>query len=152
MANIVHRIGIPYCSLSRLYNSIGTLDGIASWWTKEVKGIYEEDESLQFGFSKGGPEFTVLKMRSPSFVKWECKAGPKDWIGTLITFNIGQNGDDEAVLVFTHSGWKEETEFMHHCSTQWAYFLIGLKEHLAGDGSAKPYGSSDFKPISKWSQ
>jgi hypothetical protein len=36
---------------------------------------------------------------------------------------------------------------MHHCSTKWAYFLLGLKAGLEG-GAATPY--PDDMKISSW--
>jgi hypothetical protein len=36
------------------------------------------------------------------------------------------------VLSFTHGGWREPTELLHHCSTKWATFLIGLRSGLEG--------------------
>jgi hypothetical protein len=51
------------------------------------------------------------------------------------------------VLLFTHASWREPVEFMHHCSTKWAYFLLGLKAWLEG-GEATPF--SDDMNISSW--
>ena len=43
------------------------------------------------------------------------------------------------MLLFTHAGWREPVEFMDHCSTKWASFLLGLKARLeAGDGTPFP--------------
>jgi hypothetical protein len=35
--------------------------------------------------------------------------------------------------VFKHANWKEPVEFMHHCSTKWATFLLNLRD-LGGRG------------------
>jgi hypothetical protein len=51
------------------------------------------------------------------------------------------------VVLFTHAGWREPVEFMHHCSTKWAYFLLGLKAGLEG-GPATPY--PEDMAISSW--
>ena len=54
---------------------------------------------------------------------------------------------DETALMFTHADWREPVDFMHHCSTKRAYFLIGLKGWLEGqDSVAYP---NDMK-ISNW--
>ena len=29
--------------------------------------------------------------------------------------------------MFRHEGWREPVEFMHHCSTKWATYLMSLK-------------------------
>ena len=44
-------------------------------------------------------------------------------MGTKISFDLKQEGDWTIVL-FKHQGWKEPLEFMHHCSTKWAVFLL----------------------------
>ncbi len=43
--------------------------------------------------------------------------------------------------------WREPVEFMAHCSTKWAYFLLGLKAGLeGGEYTAYP----DDMKISTW--
>jgi hypothetical protein len=37
------------------------------------------------------------------------------------------------------SGWPEPVEFMDHCSTKWAVFLMSLKQFVeTGSGSPNP--------------
>ena len=51
------------------------------------------------------------------------------------------------IVLFSHVGWKEPVEFMHHCSTKWATFLMSLKKLLeTGKGEPAPH---DVK-ISNW--
>lgn len=45
--------------------------------------------------------------------------------------------DDCTIVLFQHQGWKEPVEFMHHCSTKWALFLMSLKD-LVETGRARP--------------
>jgi hypothetical protein len=48
---------------------------------------------------------------------------------------------------FKHEGWKEPVEFMHHCSTKWAVFLLSLKSLVeTGKGAPDP---NDIK-IDNW--
>jgi len=149
MLNIVHRIGISNTTLKEVYNAIATREGIASWWTTEVHGTSEVGKVLEFRFGQGGPHFEVLKLVPMKMVEWKCVSGPPEWMDTHIEFNISKQ-DDEIVLLFKHSGWKIEDEFMYHCSTQWGYFLITLKDKLAGIRKAKPFGSDEYEPISTW--
>src|SRR5258708_3849924 len=85
----------------------------------------------------------VLTLRVSSFSPARpraCKAfdGPEEWAGTKISFDLTQNGDWTIVL-FKHEGWKEPVEFMHHCSTKWAVFLLSLKSLLeTGKGAPAP--------------
>lgn len=151
MPNIVHRIGMLNTDLKKVYKAVATREGLAAWWTTDVNGISEEGNTLEFRFGSGGPDFKVIKLEPFQKVEWKCISGPPEWIDTHIEFDISEQ-DGEVVLLFSHSGWREEVEFMHHCSTQWAYFLIALKDELAGIRNAKPYGAKEFEPISNWSK
>jgi hypothetical protein len=43
-------------------------------------------------------------------------------------------------VLFAHEGWAEPVEFMYHCSTKWATFLVSLKELVeTGKGAPEPY-------------
>ena len=83
---------------------------------------------------------------APVDVVWRCVGGPDEWKETTITFDLHANGG-ETVVLFTHAGWREPVEFMHHCSTRWAYFLSGMKRGLEG-GTATPWPEDD--PIDSW--
>ena len=42
-------------------------------------------------------------------------------------------------MLFRHEGWREPVEFMHHCSTKWATFLMSLKQLVeTGTGAPDP--------------
>ena len=69
---------------------------------------------------------------------WQVVDGPAEWIGTKVSFALKQEGDYSIVL-FEHLGWKEPVEFMHHCSTKWATYLMSLKAQLeTGTGAPSP--------------
>ena len=48
---------------------------------------------------------------------------------------------------FTHAGWVEPVEFLAHCSTKWAVFLLSLKA-LVETGTGAP--APDDVAISDW--
>ncbi len=51
------------------------------------------------------------------------------------------------IILFRHEGRREQVEFMHHCSTKWATFLMSLKSLVeTGAGQPAPY---DIK-VSDW--
>ncbi len=149
MPNIIHRIGTTKATPEQVYAAISTIDGLTSWWTTNINGESKKGGILQFRFSKGGPDFEVIHMEPMKRVEWRCVSGPLEWVDTHIEFDISiENG--ETILLFKHGGWREEVEFMHHCSTQWAYFLIGLRKFLE-TGQGTPY-KKNFEPISEWSR
>ncbi|MBJ7451719.1 MAG: hypothetical protein JHC71_06490, partial [Blastococcus sp.] len=43
------------------------------------------------------------------------------------------------IVLFRHEGWREPVEFMSHCSTKWATYLVSLKQLLeTGTGAPDP--------------
>jgi hypothetical protein len=47
-----------------------------------------------------------------------------------ILHKVGIKSSSPDNVLFKHQGWKEPVEFMHHCSTKWAVFLLSLKSLL----------------------
>jgi hypothetical protein len=106
---------------------------------------------LNFRFSSdgkeiGGFDIKVLELQPRKRVIWQVVEGPAEWIGTKISFDLKQEGDYSIVL-FNHLGWDEPVEFMHHCSTKWATFLMSLKS-LVETGKGNP--SPDDVRIGNW--
>jgi uncharacterized protein YndB with AHSA1/START domain len=134
MADILHRIGIRDSSPQQAYEALTTVDGLAGWWTDDTT---EQDGVLKFRFPPvGGFDMEVLDARPGEQVTWRVVDGPEEWIGTTIDWTLRRSGDWTIVL-FGHQGWKEPVEFMHHCSTKWATFLLSLKE-LVETGRGRP--------------
>ena len=80
----------------------------------------------------------VLELQPAKRVLWQVVDGPAGWIGTKISWELKQEGD-YAIVLFKHQGWKEPVEFMHHCSTKWAIFLMSLKSLVeTGKGAPNP--------------
>ena len=149
MNDILHRIGIT-APLDDVYAALTTIDGLAGWWTEDTKGDDTVGGVIRFRFANapgaGGFDMKVLDNKSGTLVRWEVVDGPPEWIGTHVGFELTQV-DDWAILLFKHEGWKEPVEFMHHCSTKWASFLLSLKKYVeTGKGDPSP---NDVE-ISNW--
>jgi hypothetical protein len=110
---------------------------LSSWWTTTTRGESKVGGELQFRFGDGGFDMKVLELEPGKRVLWQVVDGPEEWIGTKISFDLSQNGDWTVVL-FKHQGWKAPVEFMHHCSTKWAVFLLSLKS-LQETGKGDPW-------------
>ncbi len=81
----------------------------------------------------------VVELKPNKLVKWKCVRGPEEWVDTELTFQLVPK-DDQTFVLFTHAKWKEPVEFMHHCSTKWATFLLSLKAWLErAEGRPAPY-------------
>jgi uncharacterized protein YndB with AHSA1/START domain len=137
MTDITHRIGIT-APQEQVHRALATTDGVASWWTRDTVGDASEGGTLLFYFGGTEPRVVVevVEVR-PDRVAWRCLDGPAEWLHTTFTFELDHH-DDETVVLFTHGGWREAVPFQAHCSTKWAYFLLGLKAMLEG-GEATPF-------------
>ena len=145
MVDILHRIGVT-SSPDRVYAALTTVDGLSGWWTEDTDGDGDVGGVIQFRFVPGGFDMKVLDAQPGELVLWEVVDGPEEWIGTQVRFELKQE-DGFTIVLFRHEGWREPVEFMYHCSTKWATFLLSLKE-LVETGSGRP--SPDDLVISDW--
>jgi uncharacterized protein YndB with AHSA1/START domain len=142
VADILHRVGIK-SSLDDVYNALTTREGLAAWWTNNTQGESNVGGVLQFRFGAGGVEIggfdmKVLELHPAKRVLWQVVGGPEEWIGTKVSWELKQEGD-YSILLFKHQDWKEPVEFMHHCSTKWAIYLMSLKSLVeTGKGTPNP--------------
>lgn len=151
MADIIHRIGIK-APLSKVYAALSTVEGIAGWWTRDTTGQSRPGGAINVlfrspdGSEKGKMEFELAKLSPNEEVRWRFIAGPPEWLGTEVTFDLSREGDSTLIL-FGHRNWREPVEFMAHCSMKWATFLLSLRD-LVEVGTGKP--SPDDLKIDNW--
>ena len=138
MPDIVHRVGIK-ASRETVFAALSEEQGLAGWWTREVKASPSVGAINQFRFGdKGCNEMKVMELFPGKRVKWLCVNGAKEWIGTELTFDL-REAEGTTVLLFAQRGWKEQVEFMHYCSTKWGTYLVGLKSFCeVGQGTPYP--------------
>ena len=138
MLEITHRIGIA-CSPDEVFNALTTDEGLSQWWTSDTSGAGAEGSLIEFRFNGMGPDFEVIELQPDSLVRWKHSGTtPAPWIGTKVSFQLMSEGSQTYVL-FSHSDWKERSDFMAHCSTKWAVFLLSLKEAIeTGKGHPHP--------------
>ncbi|WP_406230819.1 SRPBCC domain-containing protein [Nocardia sp. NBC_01009] len=139
MVDILHRVGIKSAP-AEVYAALTTTEGLADWWATNTRGEGTDVGGvLQFRFSAGGFDMKVLELVPDKRVLWEVVDGPEEWIGTHVNWDLDQV-DDYTIVLFKHEGWKEPVEFMHHCSTKWAVFLMSLKSLIeTGKGAPDPH-------------
>jgi hypothetical protein len=64
--------------------------------------------------------------------------GPPEWIDTTVEFRLTRAGE-YTIINFAHRGWAEPVEFLSHCSTKWAQYLLSLKQLVeTGAGTPSP--------------
>jgi uncharacterized protein YndB with AHSA1/START domain len=150
MPNILHRLTID-APIERVHELAATRPGITEWWTGHpVTGDDALGGRLSVHFREGAGEpaatFEVVERR-PEQIVWRCIDGPGEWIDTRIAFALAPRPDGGTTLLFSHGGWRRESEFMNGCSTNWAAYLMSLKSGAEGRGfNAFPGGE-----ISRWS-
>jgi uncharacterized protein YndB with AHSA1/START domain len=146
MVDILHRVGIEEVAPDDVFAALTTLNGLAGWWARDTTGDTEPGGVIAFRFGPGGFDMKVVELVPGKHVLWEVVDGPAEWIGTEVSWELSQ-ADGFTIILFEHRGWAEPVEFMYHCSTKWATFLLSLKQLLeTGVGRPDP---DDLK-ISDW--
>jgi uncharacterized protein YndB with AHSA1/START domain len=138
MVDILHRIGAT-AAPETVYDALTTRAGLAAWWTTDTTGDGGVGGTIEFRFGDtGGFDMKVLDQRPNEYVEWEVTDGPAEWIGTHVSFHLSR-ADGYTIVLFKHEGWREPVEFMYHCSTKWATFLMSLKQSVeTGTGAPHP--------------
>jgi uncharacterized protein YndB with AHSA1/START domain len=122
MVDILHRVGIA-ASPDKVFAALTTIEGVRGWWVGAATGNPSKDGLFRFGFC----DMQVIAAEPNKLVQWRCTNGPKDWLNTEVTFRLDWK-EDQTFVVFKHADWQEPVEFMHHCSTKWATFLLSLRD------------------------
>ncbi len=138
MHDIRHLVGVR-AAPEDVYRALATIDGLAGWWTEQTSGSAEAGGTIDFRFPNGAFAMKVVDQVPGRSVRWTVIDGPEEWVGTEIRWDLRQE-DDFTKLVFTHAGWREPVEFMHHCSTKWAVYILSLKQLVeTGTGAPSPH-------------
>ena len=139
MPDILHKVGIKSSSPNDVYKALTTIDGLSAWWTTDTQGESEVGGVLQFRFGTGGFDMKVLELHPATAraVAGGRRARRMDRHNDKFRSRCSRG--DWTIVLFKHAGWKEPVEFMHHCSTKWAVFLLSLKSLLeTGKGAPWP--------------
>ncbi len=129
MPEINHRVGIK-ASVQQVYQALTTDAGLSGWWTEDTSGAGAVGSIIKFRFNGAGPDFAVSELVPDKIVRWKHSGNiPEAWMDTEILFQI-QPEDGQTFVRFTHSNWQASSDFMAHCSTKWAVFLLSLKQLL----------------------
>jgi uncharacterized protein YndB with AHSA1/START domain len=147
MPDILHRISID-APRERVHDLIATTDGIARWWTgRPLDGDSTLGNRFSVYFGHADKPAAVMEVTSdaPDEITWRVVDGPDAWIDTRIAFALRPRGHDGTTLLFNHT-WREASEFMSGCSTNWGAYLTSLKTGAEG-GEFRPYPGGE---ISRW--
>lgn len=159
MPNIRHEVLIG-ASAEEVYRALTRQEGLAGWWTPDVKAKPERESVARFTF---GPDYfkemKITNLEPSQQVKWTCVKGAEEWIGTTISFRLHagdreallksrpeakdqiqqqKNRDKETLLILSHDDWKEYTPMFAECNYTWGQFLRSLKL-LCETGKGRPW-------------
>jgi hypothetical protein len=148
MPEILHRISVD-AAPATVHDLVATTDGIGAWWTgRPALGDPTPGGTIAvyFGDADSPAATFTVESDTPDAIVWRCVSGPADWLDTRISFAFRATDDGATTLLFEHSGWREASEFMAGCSTNWGAYLTSLKHGAEGGGfGAYPHGE-----ISRW--
>jgi uncharacterized protein YndB with AHSA1/START domain len=132
MPDILHRVGIA-AEPMRVFEALTTVEGIRNWWSSDTHGDASEGGAFQFRSNR-----LDVVHADPSLVTWRYAGPAEEWVPTEISFRLEWR-DGQTIVLFKQAGWREPVEFMHHCSTKWAVFLLSLKDYVErGEGRPEP--------------
>ncbi|HWZ43436.1 MAG TPA: SRPBCC domain-containing protein [Candidatus Saccharimonadales bacterium] len=133
MPDILHRVGIN-AKPEKVFTALTTIEGLRGWWVSTATGSAAQGGLINFGFC----DMQVVATEPGKLVHWRCTRGPDEWLNTEVVFRLDWK-EGETFVVFKHANWKEPVEFMHHCSTKWATFLLSLRDAIEkADGHPAP--------------
>jgi uncharacterized protein YndB with AHSA1/START domain len=136
MATIYHQVGIK-APVEKVFNAIATLEGVSGWWTLTT-GTPTIDGQLTFSFGEHDVIAKVTAYKSNKHIEWKVQGEEGEWLNTRICFDLDEK-PDQVMVNFQHADWKEATNFLAHCSTKWAVFLLSLKKYVeTGTGMSFP--------------
>lgn len=137
MASIKHYLRIKALP-EKVYSALTTSEGLKGWWTlnanveRRVGGIAE----FIFG-ERYHNKMEITKLDQNRKVGWKCIQGDKEWIDTTFEFDI-EGKEEDTILRFSHSKWREETDFFASCNYQWGYYMRSLANYCER-GEGTPY-------------
>jgi uncharacterized protein YndB with AHSA1/START domain len=139
MASILLRFPVAG-SAEAVYDAIATEEGVSRWWSDKVSGPSGKGSELKVSFPDAPItfDFDVTEDSPTTRVAWRCTAGPPEWIGTDVCFDVEPGDSDGVSVLFTHAGWKTTEESFPFIAYSWAQILPRLKQ-LAETGKPDPY-------------
>lgn len=126
-----------------VFDALATPEGPKGWWTSLVSGSAETGGDLRFAFEgvEGHVLMRVDRAVRPHSVQWTCVESTilpvRDWVDTLIVFDLTECAPGGCVLNFRHRGLTPALECFDLCQAGWNHYLPSLKAY-AETGTGMP--------------
>ncbi|WP_304516369.1 SRPBCC family protein [Cecembia rubra] len=125
----IEQINYIKAPVETVYKALTTMEGLGQVWTKKLNVKPEIGFINEFDFDEGYlTKMRVIVLEEYTKIAWECIASDKEWIGTVISFDLSEK-EDTTTVVLRHYNWKELTDFYRWCNYNWAMFLFSLKNY-----------------------
>jgi uncharacterized protein YndB with AHSA1/START domain len=126
MEKIFHYFDVN-ASASKVYDALVNVNGLKKWWTSGTSGDGGKGGELVFSFHPNWRKtMNVITTNKNKKVVWKCVEGPKEWIGTTLTFTLSESKGMTRVK-FVHDKWRKANDFFGHCNYHWGYYMRSLK-------------------------
>jgi uncharacterized protein YndB with AHSA1/START domain len=139
VATILLRVPIE-ADENAIYETVTKPDGVAAWWSNRTEGPLGAGSVMKVTFPDTPMTFDleVEEEQPPRRVAWKVLAGPPEWVGTTISFDIESDAERNKSLLFKQDGWASTEESFPFITYAWAQILPRLKER-AETGKANPF-------------
>ena len=140
MATILLRVPVD-AEPKVVYDALSTSEGVNGWWSDHTEGPEGVGSTMKVAFPDAPMtfDFEVSEEAPGERVSWRCLAGPPEWTGTDITFDV-ETGDEGTSVLFSHDGWATTDQSFPFIAYSWAQILPRLK-NLAETSEADPFFS-----------
>ena len=139
MATILLRMPVD-AEPGAVYESLSTSHGVHGWWSNHTEGPDGVGTTMKVSFPDAPVtfDFDVTEETPQTRVVWRCRAGPPEWIGTNISFDVQGDEAGTTSVLFSHDAWGTTQESFPFIAYSWAQILPRLKK-LAETGERDPY-------------
>ncbi|HJR44173.1 MAG TPA: SRPBCC domain-containing protein [Actinomycetota bacterium] len=139
MATILLRMPVD-AEPKAAYEALATSEGVNGWWSNHTEGPDGVGSTMKVAFPDAPItfDFEITEEVPGERVAWRCLAGPPEWIGTDISFDVGPDAEGNTSVLFSHDGWATTGESFPFIAYSWAQILPRLKT-LAETGAREPF-------------
>ena len=142
MSEIKHLFHIA-APKEKVYEALTTIKGLAGWWTTQTTGDCMCGGTIHFRFGSLGNDMKVISMKKDEWVQWECIAGPEEWVGTRLTFQLN-SCEGRTRVRFEHAGWRNANDFFAGCTFTWGRYMESLRQ-LCQTGKGEAFGTEGYR-------
>jgi hypothetical protein len=135
----------------RIFNAI--TENIPKWWGKTDFPVRKLGNEFTTSFDRTYWKFRISEFIPNSKIDWECidarhihqgfNGIEKEWVGTVVEWNINQISDSESILSFRHNGLTPDLNCYEICTPAWDRFVTVSLKSFIETGKGMPHLSPE---------